>query len=126
MIKIIMELECNEKTFSVNVGRIDKYATDETEKQIGKKYFDKLKEILKNIDANSLVKECLKDSKKECKKSLDELIDLMFNNKKITSKLLNEEEIDKLVDEILNTDEELKNCSKETIKKILDEIMEED
>ncbi len=36
MIKIIMELECNEKTFSVNVGRIDKYATDETEKRIGK------------------------------------------------------------------------------------------
>ena len=126
MIKIIMELECNKKTFSVNVGRVDKYATDETEKQIGKKYFDKLKEILKNIDTNSLVKECLKDTKKECKNSLDELIDLMFNNKEITSKLLNEEELDKLVDEILNADEELKNCGKETIRKILDEIMEED
>lgn len=126
MIKIIMELECNEKTFSVNVGRIDKYATDETEKQIGRKYFDKLKEILKNIDGDSLVKECLKDSKKECKKSLDELIDLMFNNKEISSKIINEKELDKLVDEMLNTDEELKNCGKETIKKILDEIMEED
>lgn len=126
MIKIIMELECNEKTFSVNVGRIDKYATDDVEKEIGKKYFDKLKEILKNIDTNSLVKECLKDTKKECKKSLDDLIDLMFNNNEITSKILNEEELDKLVDEILNTDEELKNCGKETIKKILDEIMEED
>lgn len=126
MIKIIMELECNEKTFRVNMGRVDKYATDETEKQIGKKYFDKLKEILKNIDTNSLVKECLKDSKKECKKSLDELIDLMFNNKEISSKIINEKELDKLVDELLNTDEELKNCGKETIKKILDEIMEED
>lgn len=126
MIKIIMELECNEKTFSVNVGRIDKYATDETEKQIGRKYFDKLKEILKNIDGDSLVKECLKESKKECKKLLDELIDLMFNNKEISSKIINEKELDKLVDEILNTDEELKNCGKETIKKILDEIMEED
>lgn len=125
MIKIIMELECNEKTFSVNMGRVDKYATDEAEKQIGKKYFDKLKEILKNIDTNSLVKECLKNSKKECKKSLDELIDLMFNNKEISSKIINEKELDKLVDELLNTDE-LKNCDKETIKKILDEIMEED
>lgn len=95
-------------------------------KQIGRKYFDKLKEILKNIDGDSLVKECLKDSKKECKKSLDELIDLMFNNKEISSKIINEKELDKLVDEMLNTDEELKNCGKETIKKILDEIMEED
>ena len=99
MIKIVMELECNENTFSVNMGRTNKYATDDVEKEIGKKYFDKLKEILKNIDIDSLVKECLKDSKKE---------------------------LDKLVDEILNNDEELKNISKEAIKKILDEIMEED
>ena len=55
--------------------------------------------IIKNIDIDSLVKECLKDSKKE---------------------------LDKLVDEILNNDEELKNIGKEAIKKILDEIMEED
>ena len=104
MIKIVMELECNENTLSVNIGRVDKYASDDVEKQIGKKYFDKLREILKNINPDSLVKECLKDSKKECKKSLD-----------------------KLVDEILNTDDEdLKNCDKESIKKILDEIMEED
>ena len=94
-----MELECNENTFSVNMGRTNKYATDDVEKEIGKKYFDKLKEIIKNIDIDSLVKECLKDSKKE---------------------------LDKLVDEILNNNEELKNISKETIKKILDEIMEED
>ena len=46
MIKIVMELECNEDTFNVNMGRIDKYATDETEKEIGKKYFDKLKEMI--------------------------------------------------------------------------------
>lgn len=126
MIKIIMELECNENTFNVNMGRIDKYATDYAEKEIGKKYFDKLKETIKNIDTDSLVKECLKDSKKECKKSLDVLIDLMFNKKEISSKILNEKELDKLVDEILNNNEELKNISKETIKKILDEIMEED
>ena len=126
MIKIVMELECNENTFSVNMGRIDKYASDDVEKKIGKKYFDKLKEILKNIDIDSLVKECLKDSKKECKKSFDDLIDLMFNSKEISSKILNEKEFDKLVDEILNNNEELKNISKETIKKILDEIMEED
>ena len=126
MIKIVMELECNEDTFNVNMGRIDKYATDYAEKEIGKKYYDKLKEILKNIDTDSLVKECLKDSKKECKKSLDDLIDLMFNNKEISSKIINEKELDKLVDEILNNNEELKNISKETIKKILDEIMEED
>ena len=99
MIKIVMELECNENTFNVNMGRTNKYATDDVEKAIGKKYFDKLKEIIKNIDIDSLVKECLKDSKKE---------------------------LDKLVDEILNNNEELKNISKETIKKILDEIMEED
>jgi hypothetical protein len=126
MIKIVMELECNEDTFNVNMGRIDKYATDETEKEIGKKYFDKLKEIIKNIDIDSLVKECLKDSKKDCKKSLDDLIDLMFNNKEISSKIINEKELDKLVDEILNNDKELKNIGKEAIKKILDEIMEED
>ena len=126
MIKIVMELECNENTFNVNMGRIDKYATDDVEKEIGKKYFNKLKEIIKNIDIDSLVKECLKDSKKECKKSLDDLIDLMFNNKEISSKILNEKELDKLVDEILNNDEELKNNGKESIKKILDEIMEED
>lgn len=126
MIKIVMELECNENTFNVNMGRVDKYATDDVEKEIGKKYFDKLKETLKNIDIDSLVKECLKDSKKECKKSLDDLIDLMFNSKEISSKILNEKELDKLVDEILNNDKELKNCGKETIKKILDEIMEED
>ena len=126
MIKIIMELECNENTFNVNMGRVDKYATDYAEKEIGKKYFDKLKEILKNIDIDSLVKECLKDSKKECKKTLDDLIDLMFEGKEISSKILNEKELDKLVDEILNNNEELKNISKETIKKILDEIMEED
>ena len=126
MIKIVMELECNENNFSINMERVDKYATDYAEKEIGKKYFDKLKEILKNIDTDSLVKECLKDSKKECKKSLDDLIDLMFNNKKLSSKILNEKELDNLVDEILNNNEELKNISKETIKKILDEIMEED
>ena len=126
MIKIVMELECNENTFNVNMGRIDKYATDYAEKAIGKKYYDKLKEILKNIDTDSLVKECLKDSKKECKKSLDDLIDLMLNKKEISSKILNEKELDKLVDEILNNNEELKNCNKEFIKKILDEIMEED
>ena len=126
MIKIVMELECNENTFNVNIGRIDKYASDYAEKEIGKKYFDKLKEILKNIDIDSLVKECLKDSKKECKKTLDDLIDLMFNNKELSSKILNEKELDKLVDEILNNNEELKNISKETIKKIVDEIMEED
>lgn len=126
MIKIVMELECNENTFNVNMGRVDKYATDDVEKEIGKKYFDKLKEILKNIDIDSLVKECLKDSKKECKKSLDDLIDLMFNKKEISSKILNEKELDKLVNEILNNDEELKNIGKESIKKILDEIMEED
>ena len=126
MIKIVMELECNENTFSVNMGRTNKYATDYAEKEIGKKYFDKLKEILKNIDTDSLVKECLKDSKKDCKKSLDDLIDLMFNKKEISSKILNEKELDKLVNEILNNDEELKNIGKETIKKILDEIMEED
>ena len=50
----------------------------------------------------------------------------MFESKKISSKILNEKELDKLVDEILNNDEELKNIGKETIKKILDEIMEED
>lgn len=50
----------------------------------------------------------------------------MFNNKEISSKILNEKELNKLVDEILNNNEELKNISKETIKKILDEIMEED
>ena len=125
MIKIVMELECNENTFNVNMGRIDKYATD-VEKEIGKKYFDKLKETLKNIDIDSLVKECLKDCKKECKKSLDDLIDLMFEGKEISSKILNEKELDKLVNEILNNDEELKNIGKESIKKILDEIMEED
>lgn len=126
MIKIVMELECNENTFNVNMGRVDKYASDDVEKEIGKKYFDKLKEIIKNIDIDSLVKECLKDSKKGCKKAFDDLIDLMFNNKEISSKILNEKELDKLVDEILNDNEELKNISKETIKKILDEIMEED
>lgn len=126
MIKIVMEIECNENTFNVNMGRIDKYASDDIEKVIGKKYFDKLKEILKNIDTDSLVKECLKDSKKDCKKSIDDLIDLMFNKKEISSKILNEKELDKLVDEILNNDEELKNIGKESIKKILDEIMEED
>ena len=126
MIKIVIELECNENTFNVNMGRINKYASDYAEKEIGKKYFDKLKEIIKNIDIDSLVKECLKDSKKACKKSLDDLLDLMFNNKEISSKILNEKELDKLVNEILNNDEELKNIGKETIKKILDEIMEED
>ena len=126
MIKIVIELECNENTFNVNMGRINKYASDDVEKEIGKKYFDKLKETLKNIDIDSLVKECLKDSKKDCKKSLDDLIDLMFEGKKISSKILNEKELDKLVDEILNNDEELKNIGKEAIKKILDEIMEED
>ena len=126
MIKIVMELECNENTFRVNMGRTNKYASDDVEKEIGKKYFDKLKETLKNTDIDSLVKECLKDSKKRCKKSLDDLIDLMFNKKEISSKILNEKELDKLVDEILNNDEELKNIGKETIKKILDEIMEED
>ena len=126
MIKIVMELECNENTFNVNMGRIDKYASDDVEKEIGKKYFDKLKESLINIDIDSLVKECLKDSKKDCKKSLDDLIDLMFESKEIPSKILNEKELDKLVDEILNNDEELKNIGKESIKKILDEIMEED
>ena len=126
MIKIVIELECNENTFSVNMGRTNKYASDDVEKEIGKKYFDKLKETLKNIDIDSLVKECLKDSKKDCKKSLDDLIDLMLNKKEISSKILNEKELDKLVDEILNIDEELKNIGKETIKKILDEIMEED
>ena len=126
MIKIVMELECNENTFSVNMGRTNKYASDDVEKEIGKKYFDKLKEIIKNIDIDSLVKECLKDSKKDCKKSLDDLIDLMLNKKEISSKILNEKELDKLVDEILNNDEELKNIGKEAIKKILDEIMEED
>lgn len=109
MIKIVIQLECNENTFNLNMGRVDKYATDDVEKKIGKKYFDKLKEILKNIDIDSLVKECLKDSKKE-----------------ILSKILNEKELDKLVDEILNNDKELKNIGKESIKKILDEIMEED
>ena len=127
MIKIVMELECNENTLSVNIGRVDKYASDDVEKQIGKKYFDKLREILKNINPDSLVKECLKDSKKECKNSLDDLIDLMFGKNILTKKKLNEKQIDKLVDEILNTDDEdLKNCDKESIKKILDEIMEED
>ena len=126
MIKIVIELECNENTFSVNMGRTNKYASDDVEKEIGKKYFDKLKETLKNIDIDSLVKECLKDSKKDCKKSLDDLIDLMLNKKEISSKILNEKELDKLVDEILNNDEELKNIGKEAIKKILDEIMEED
>ena len=126
MIKIVIELECNENTFNVNMGRINKYASDDVEKEIGKKYFDKLKETLKNIDIDSLVKECLKDSKKDCKKSLDDLIDLMFEGKKISSKILNEKELDNLVNEILNNDEELKNIGKETIKKILDEIMEED
>ena len=126
MIKIVIELECNENTFSVNMGRTNKYASDDVEKEIGKKYFDKLKETLKNIDIDSLVKECLKDSKKDCKKSLDDLIDLMFEGKEISSKILNEKELDKLVDEILNNDEELKNIGKEAIKKILDEIMEED
>ena len=126
MIKIVIELECNEKTFNVNMGRINKYATDYAEKEIGKKYYDKLKEFIKNIDTDSLVNECLKDSKKECKKSLDDLLDLMLNKKEISSKILNEKELDKLVDEILNNDEELKNIGKETIKKILDEIMEED
>ena len=126
MIKIVIELECNENTFNVNMGRINKYASDDVEKEIGKKYFDKLKETLKNIDIDSLVKECLKDSKKDCKKSLDDLIDLMFEGKKISSKILNEKELDKLVDEILNNDEELKNIGKESIKKILDEIMEDD
>lgn len=126
MIKIVIELECKENTLCVNAGRIDKYASDDVEKEIGKQYFNILKKDLKNIDGNRVVKECVKESKKECKKSLDELIDLMFNNNEITSKILNEKELDKLVDEILNTDEELKNCGKETIKKILDEIMEED
>ena len=126
MIKIVIELERNENTFNVNMGRTNKYATDDVEKEIGKKYFDKLKETIKNIDIDSLVKECLKDSKKECKKSLDDLIDLMFEGKKLSSKILNEKELDKLVDEILNNDKELKNIGKETIKKILDEIMEED
>ena len=126
MIKIVIELECNENTFNVNMGRINKYATDDVEKEIGKKYFDKFKETLKNIDIDSLVKECLKDSKKDCKKSLDDLIDLMFEGKKISSKILNEKELDNLVDEILNNDKELKNIGKEAIKKILDEIMEED
>lgn len=119
MIKIVIELECNENTFKVNMGRVDKYATDDAEKEIGKKYFDKLKETLKNIDIDSLVKECLKDSKKDCKKSLDDLIDLMFNKKEISSKILNEKELDKLVNEILNNDEELKNIGKEAIKKYL-------
>ena len=126
MIKIVIELECNENTFNVNMGCINKYASDDVEKEIGKKYFDKLKEIIKNIDIDSLVKECLKDSKKDCKKSLDDLIDLMFEGKEISSKILNEKELDKLVDEILNNNEELKNIGKEAIKKILDEIMEED
>ena len=126
MIKIVMELECNENTLSVNIGRTNKYASDDVEKQIGKKYFDKLREILKNINPDSIVKECIKDSKKECKKSLDDLIDLMLDSKEISSKILNEKELDKLVNEILNNDEELKNIGKETIKKILDEIMEED
>lgn len=126
MIKIVLELECNENTFNVNMGCTNKYATDDVEKEIGKKYFDKLKEIIKNIDIDSLVKESLKESKKECKKAFDDLIDLMFNNKELSSKILNEKELDKLVNEILNSDEELKNCGKETIKKILDEIMEED
>lgn len=126
MIKIVIELETNEDRLNINTRLIGKYDTDETERQIGKKFFDKLKEVLKDIDYNSLVKECFKESKKECKKSLDELIDLMFNNKEISSKILNEKELDKLVDEILNTDEELKKCGKETIRKILDEIMEED
>lgn len=126
MIKIVIELEHNENTFNVSIGRIDKYASDYAEKEIGKKYFDKLKETLKNIDTDSLVKECLKESKKECKKTLDDLIDLMFEGKEISSKILNEKELDKLVDEILNNNEELKNISKETIKKIVDEIMEED
>lgn len=125
MIKIVMELECNENTFNVNMRRIDKYASDYAEKAICKKYFDKLKEFIKNIDTDSLVKECLKDTKKDCKKSLDDLLDLMLNKKEISSKILNEKELNKLVDEILNN-EELKNTSKETIKKILDEIMEED
>ena len=83
MIKIVMELECNKNSFNVNMERIDKYATDYAEKEIGKKYYDKLKEIIKNIDTDSLVKECLKDSKKECKKSFDDLIDLMFESKEI-------------------------------------------
>lgn len=126
MIKIVIQLECNENTFNVNMGCTNKYATDDVEKEIGKKYFDKLKEIIKNIDTDSLVKECLKESKKECKKSFDDLIDLMFKNKEISSKILNEKELDKLVNEILNNDEELKNIGKESIKKILDEIMEED
>lgn len=126
MIKIVIQLECNENTFNVNMGRVDKYATDDVEKEIGKKYFDKLKETLKNIDIDSLVKECLKDSKKGCKKAFDDLIDLMLNKKEISSKILNEKELDKLVNEILNNDEELKNIGKESIKKILDEIMEED
>ena len=126
MIKIVIELECNENNFSVNMWRTNKYASDDVEKEIGKKYFDKLKETLKNIDTDSLVKECLKDSKKDCKKSLDDLIDLMLNKKEISSKILNEKELDKLVDKILNNDEELKNIGKEAIKKILDEIMEED
>ena len=51
----------------------------------------------------------------------------MFGKNILTKKKLNEKQIDKLVDEILNTDDEdLKNCDKESIKKILDEIMEED
>ena len=108
------------------MGHTNKYASNKKKKKIGKKYFDKLKETLKNIDIDSLVKECLKDSKKDCKKSLDDLIDLMFEGKKISSKILNEKELDNLVNEILNNDEELKNIGKETIKKILDEIMEED
>ncbi len=50
----------------------------------------------------------------------------MFNNKEISSKIINEKELDKLVDEILANNEDLKNCNKEFIKKMLDEIMEED
>lgn len=123
MIKIVIELEHKENTLIVNARCIDKYASDDVEKEIGKQYFNILKKDLKNIDGNRVVKEI---KKKDCKKSLDDLIDLMFNNNEITSKVLNEEEFDKLVDEILNNDEELKNCGKETIKKILDEIMEED
>ena len=119
MIKIVIELECNENTFNVNMGRTNKYASDDVEKEIGKKYFDKLKEILKNIDTDSLVKECLKDSKKDCKKSLDDLIDLMLNKKEISSKILNEKELDKLVDEILNNNEELKILVKKLLRKYL-------
>ena len=103
----------NKATVNVNVQENIQCLQDEIKK-------------LKNIDIDSLVKECLKDSKKDCKKSLDDLIDLMFEGKKISSKILNEKELDKLVDEILNNDEELKNIGKEAIKKILDEIMEED